>query len=99
VFFCPPAKIGLFFKVDVPFTRHDQPGHKLIIENFVNAFLTGETLIAPAVEGINFVTLANAIMLSSFLRQSVDLPLDEETYAEKLQSLIQNSWFQKTDRC
>jgi predicted dehydrogenase len=84
--------------VDVPFTHHGQSGHKLIIENFVNAILTGEAVIAPAVEGINSVTLANAIMLSSFLRQSVDLPLDEEAYAEKLQSLIQNSRFQKTEK-
>jgi len=84
--------------VDVPFTHHGQPGHKLIIENFANAISTGETLIAPAVEGINSVTLANAVMLSSFLRQTVDLPLDEDAYAEKLQSLIQNSRFQKTEK-
>ena len=84
--------------VDVPFTHHGQPGHKLIIENFVDAILTGAALIAPAVEGINSVTLANAIMLSSFLRQSIDLPLDEDAYAEKLQSLIQNSRFQKIEK-
>jgi len=84
--------------VDVPFTHHGLPGHKLIIENFVKAILTGETLIAPAVEGINSVTLANAIMLSSFLRQTVDLPLDEDAYAKKLQSLIQNSHFQKAEK-
>jgi len=84
--------------VDVPFTHHGQPGHKLIIENFIAAILHGEPLIAPAVEGINSVTLANAIMLSSFLRQSINLPLDEDAYAEKLQSLIQNSRFQKTEK-
>jgi predicted dehydrogenase len=84
--------------IDVPFTHHGQPGHKLIIENFAHAILTGAALIAPAVEGIHSVTLANAIMLSSFLRQTIDLPFDEDAYAEKLQSLIQNSRFQKADK-
>jgi hypothetical protein len=73
-------------------------GHKLIIENFANAIIKGEELIAPAVEGINSVMLGNAIMLSSFLNKTVDIPIDEDVYEKKLQELIKRSKFQKTER-
>jgi predicted dehydrogenase len=73
-------------------------GHRLVTENFANAILQGEKLIAPAEEGINSLTLGNAIMLSSFLGHPIDLPLDAEAYAAKLQELIENSRFQKTVR-
>ena len=94
---------GLFDKVacrteDVPYTHHGQPGHKFIIENFANAILHGAPLIAPAAEGINSVMLGNAIMLSAFLKQTVEIPIDAEAYARKLQELINASKFQKTER-
>jgi predicted dehydrogenase len=72
--------------IDVPFKHHGQPGHKLIIENFANAILKGEKLIAPAVEGINSVMLGNAIMLSSFLNRTVEMPLDEDVYEKSCKS-------------
>lgn len=83
---------------EVAFDHHGQPGHKFIIENFANAILTGEKLIAPAAEGLNSVMLGNAMMLSSFLRQTVELPLDEDAYAAKLQELVKTSKFQKVTR-
>ena len=83
------------WKIEIPFQHHGQPGHKLIIENFANAILHDEELIAPAVEGIHSLELGNAIMLSSFLGQTVDLPIDAVAYAEKLQELIETSRFKK----
>jgi predicted dehydrogenase len=83
---------------DVPFQHHGQPGHRIIIESFANAVLRGETLIAPAVEGYQSVMLGNAIMLSSFLNRTVDLPIDEDLYEAKLRELIQNSRYRKTTR-
>lgn len=83
------------WKIEIPFQHHGQPGHKLIIENFANVILHDEELIAPAVEGIHSLELGNAIMLSSFLGQTVDLPIDAVAYAEKLQGLIENSRFEK----
>jgi predicted dehydrogenase len=80
---------------EVPFKHHDQSGHRLVIRNFANAILHGETLIAPAIEGIKSLTLGNAIMLSSFLGQTVQIPFDDEAYAAKLQELILNSRFEK----
>ena len=83
------------WKIEIPYKHHRQPGHKIVIENFANALLNGEALIATAVEGINSLMLGNAIMLSFFLKQPVDLPIDAEAYAAKLQTLIANSRFEK----
>ena len=67
-------------------------------ENFCRAITDGEPLIAPAGEGLNSVMLGNAIMLSSFQGKPVDLPLDPEVYAAKLEELIANSKFQKAEK-
>ena len=83
------------WEIDIPYQHHGQLGHKLIIKNFADAIISGETLIAPAVAGINSLALGNAIMLSSFLGKPVELPIDAETYVAKLQDLIRNSHFKK----
>lgn len=94
---------GGFDKVEhwacqVPFTHHGQPGHRLIIENFANAVLRGERLIAPATEGIHSISLGNAIILSSLLKRTVEMPLDEDLYETTLMGLIENSRYRKVAR-
>lgn len=94
---------GGFDKVEhwvcqVPFTHHGQPGHRLIIENFANAVLHGERLIAPASEGIHSISLGNAIMLSSLLKRTVEMPLGEDLYETTLMGLIKNSRYRKVAR-
>ena len=42
--------------------------------------------------------LGNAIMLSSFQKRTLDLPIDEEVYKKKLEELIRTSRFQKRTR-
>ena len=86
------------WKIEVPYHHHGQPGHKMMIENFANAILKGEALVANGVEGINGLTLSNAIMLSSFKKQPVELPLDDDDYADRLAELARNSRFQKVVR-
>jgi len=81
--------------IEVPYTHHGQPGHRFMIENFAAAIQNGDTLIAPAPEGLRSISLGNAIMLSSFLKQTVEIPFDEDLYEAKLQELIANSRFQK----
>jgi predicted dehydrogenase len=66
-------------------------GHLAILQNFVNAILYGEALIAPAREGIHSVELANAILYSSFLKKSIDLPLDSAEYASFLKEKMSTS--------
>jgi predicted dehydrogenase len=84
--------------IDIPYQHHGESGHRRVTENFANAILRGEALIAPAQEGIHSLTLGNAIMLSSFLGRPVELPFDEQAYAAKLQELITASRFEKTVR-
>jgi len=83
------------WKTQVPYQHHGEPGHRIIIENFAAAIEGREELVAPAVEGINSVSLGNAIMYSHFLQKTVSLPLDEKGYAAKLAELISSSTFNK----
>lgn len=70
-------------------------GHKVITQNFVDAILDGTPLIAPAPEGIRSVELANAMIYSSLIDDTVDLPLDAQAYERKLNDLISQSRFEK----
>jgi predicted dehydrogenase len=80
---------------EVPYEDSSEAGHILVTTAFADAILTGKPLIAQAVEGIRSLTLGNAIMLSSFQRQPVAIPIDEEAYEAKLLELIRASTFQK----
>ena len=65
--------------------------HAAVLQNFIDAILDGVPLIAPAEEGIHSVELANAILFSSFLEKTVELPLDGVAYERHLNQLIANS--------
>ncbi len=82
--------------VDLPYEHHGQPGHWYMLENFANAILHGEKLIAQGPEGIRGLSIGNAIMLSSFLKKPVELPFDDDLYADKIAELARTSRFQKT---
>ncbi len=62
--------------------------HVGILKNFTNHLLYGEELIAPGYDGINGLSIANAMMLSSYKKDWVDLPNDGEEYWALLQSRI-----------
>ena len=61
-----------------------------MIQNFVDAILLGEALIAPAIEGLAGVELANAMIYSGITKQTVELPLDPALYMAELARLIQS---------
>jgi predicted dehydrogenase len=65
--------------------------HAEIIENFTDAIMKGKKLIAPAEEGINSVELANAMLYSSLMEKTVELPLDGKAFERKLNQLMKNS--------
>jgi len=77
-------------KIDIPLGE-DGGAHRGIINNWCDAILNGSPLLAPGVEGIRGVELANAMLLSSWLDDWVDIPVDRDLYFEKLQEKIQNS--------
>jgi predicted dehydrogenase len=65
--------------------------HKGVTKNFVNAIIKGTPLLARGEEGINGVELANAMHLSTWLDNWVELPVDEQLYYEKLQERVKTS--------
>lgn len=76
--------------IDIP-CNGNGPQHIGILQNFTNAILFGEALIAPAEEGIHSVELANAMLYSSFKDTTVKLPLSAPAYAKHLKGLIAKS--------
>jgi predicted dehydrogenase len=70
--------------------------HIEILQNFTNAILKGEKLLSPAQEGIHSVELANAILLSTWLDRSIELPMDSKEYERLLIEKGEKSTFQKT---
>ena len=82
--------------VEIPFEKAGG-AHKIVIEAFAAAIRNpGSPLVAAGPEGFGGLSIGNAIMLSSWLGQTVELPLDEDLYEKKLQELIATSRFQKT---
>lgn len=69
--------------------------HALVMQNFINAIRDGEPLLVPGEEGIHSVEIANAILYSSLVGRTVELPLDSALYAKKLEQLIAESKLQK----
>lgn len=58
-----------------------ETSHKGILQNFANAVLFGEELIAPGIDGINELTLSNAAYLSEWQgNREITLPFDSELY-------------------
>lgn len=65
--------------------------HIGVLRAFAGKILHGTPLIAEGVEGINGLTLSNAMHLSSWLNKPVELPFDEELFLEELNKRRRNS--------
>jgi predicted dehydrogenase len=96
--FSRSAKVGFakpeVWNVEIPFENAPN-GHATLMQNFVNAILDGEPLIAPGEEGIHSVELANVILYSSLIDRTVELPMDSANYEAKLNQLIAGSKIEK----
>jgi predicted dehydrogenase len=82
------------WKCEVPI-KGEATAHNGIIQNWVNTILFDEPLIAPGEEGIKSLAISNAMHLSSWTDQWVELPIDEDLFYEKLQEKINRSTFRK----
>jgi predicted dehydrogenase len=96
--FSQTSKVG-FAKPDIwnaiiPIENASNP-HAMLMQNFVNAILDGEPLIAPGAEGILSVELANVMLFSSLLGKMVELPMESAAYEKKLNQLIAESRLEK----
>lgn len=67
------------------------PQHQGVLRAFGGAILRGEPLVARGEEGINGLTLSNAMHLSSWLDKTVDIPFDEDLFYSELQKRVATS--------
>ena len=95
---CKTSKIG-FQQPDttveeIPIPPAEDP-HAVLMTNFVDAILDGKELIAPGEEGLGSVELANVMLYSGLLGETVDLPMDGAAWESKLNQLIAESTHEK----
>ena len=77
------------WKCEIPASGDEE--HKGITKNWVQAIRTGSPLLAQGIEGINGVELANAMLLSTWTDDWVDIPMNAEGYWEELQKRVETS--------
>jgi len=65
--------------------------HVGVLNTFAEHILNGTPLIAGGEEGINGLTLSNAMHLSSFLNKEITIPFDEELYYDELMKRVKTS--------
>jgi len=65
--------------------------HPGVINAWGGAILRGEPMVADGREGINGLTISNAMHLSSWLNKTVELPLDSELYHQELMKRVATS--------
>ena len=82
------------WEVEIPFGNAELP-HAILMRNFVEAIRNKTPLIAPGVEGIHSVELANVLLYSSLVDQTINLPMDGAAFEAKLQQLIDESTHEK----
>lgn len=92
--FCFGATQGFGSPPKETYEIHHEGGgqqHKGILRNFTNHILNGEKLLAPGYDGINGLSLSNAMMLSTWKNDWVDLPNDGEEFLSELKKRIAES--------
>ncbi|MBE6937985.1 MAG: Gfo/Idh/MocA family oxidoreductase [Ruminococcaceae bacterium] len=72
-------------------TDGKNPQHVGVLNAFAANILRGEPLVARGEEGINGLTVSNAMHLSSWLGRPVELPFDEDLYYDLLKEKIASS--------
>ena len=72
-------------------TDGENLGHVGVLNAWADAILHGGKLIADGKEGINGLSLSNAMHLSSFLDKEILLPLDDEIYCAELMKRVATS--------
>ena len=77
---------------ELTFTTDGQnPQHIGVLNAFAAAILRGEPLVARGEEGINGLSLSNAMHLSQWLGRTIELPFDEDLYYDELAKRIKTS--------
>ena len=72
-------------------TDGENPQHMGVLRAFCGKILRNEPLVAEGCEGIRGLMLSNAMHLSSWKKQPVTLPVDEDEYYNELKKRIASS--------
>jgi len=92
--FCKTAKGGFdkpgVSRIDIEI-KGENTEHKGILRSFTASILNKKPLVAEGKQGINGLTLSNAMHLSSWLDKTIDLPFDETLFLEELNKRIATS--------
>jgi predicted dehydrogenase len=72
-------------------TDGENTQHAGVINAWGGAILRGEPMVADGREGIHGLTISNAMHLSSWLNQAVQLPLDDELFHQELMKRVATS--------
>lgn len=95
---CQTSQVGFLkpdvWNVEIPFTDAATP-HAALMTNFADAIIDGKPLIAPGEDGMGSVELANVMLYSSLVDQTINMPMDSAAFEIKLNELIANSKFEK----
>ncbi|HIV02097.1 MAG TPA: Gfo/Idh/MocA family oxidoreductase [Candidatus Aphodoplasma excrementigallinarum] len=81
------------WKCEIPTKDEDRPQHAILLDNFADAILHGKELLAPGLEGINEMTISNAIYYSDWLGNKwVDVKnFDHDGFYNALQDKVAKS--------
>lgn len=87
------------WKCEIPVSQTSKPEHAVLLDNFASAILNGDELIAPGIDGINEMTIANSIYYSDWLGGKwIDTNnFDHESFYAALQDKIAKSTFVKKE--
>ena len=72
-------------------TDGENPQHVGVLNAFAGAILHGTPMTAEGVEGINGLSISNAMHLSAWLGRPVELPIDDELYYSELMKRVKTS--------
>ena len=86
------------WECNIPADFSGGPQHKGIMENFANSILTGSELLAKGEDGVLGLTISNAIHLSGWTGETVDVKnFPHDRFYDILQDKIKNSTVVKKD--
>ena len=94
----PDSFVAMEYDYEEILQTEQETAHPGILQNFANAILFGEELLAPGTDGIYELSISNAAYLSSARGNvPVALPLDGREFDELLQKLIETSAVKDND--
>ena len=90
--FCFTAKEGFVTPESTyeEFTAPELEGHPEVLEAFAQAILNGTDMIAEGKEGINSLSISNAVYLSAWTNDWAEIPTDEVLFEKHLNELRAN---------